>query len=271
MTKKLVIGAIGIVSIAIIIFVVFFSLPANYKDSIRVNTHNINHFEKDAPQARVVVFSDLHLFYDYQVEDLRRVVEVINDANPDIVIFNGDLFHDESYEKDDEVNGEIISILREIKPMYGKFAILGEQDTKNDDARGILVNSDFEVLSNVVRNIRINEIKFNLIGLYNNGKQTKVLGNVSDKTFNFVVSHTPEIIESIQDYKIDVMVTGHTLGGQYNLPFYGSIFDNIRNVPHYKGFAEVNGINIYNSNGLGIYQSNMRFLAPSSIELFIIQ
>lgn len=268
MNKRLLLGLIIVFLTAIIIFFFFFSLPSNYKNKITHNTHSINAFDTQETLAKVIVFSDLHLLYDYDVDNLKKVVEHINQENPDIVIFNGDLFDSKSYKKNNKTNSEIVNILKEIQPVYGKFAILGDQDQKVKETKNILVNSDFEILTNVVRNIKINNKSFNLIGLFNNKKYTNTLNKLNDKSFNFTVTHNPEIIDSIKNYKIDLIVTGHTLGGQYNLPLYGSIFNDIRSVPYYKGYNNVEDISVYNSNGLGIYQSSMRFLAPSSIEIF---
>ncbi|MDH6604020.1 putative MPP superfamily phosphohydrolase [Bacilli bacterium PM5-9] len=270
MNKKILISAIAGVSVIIIIFFIFFYSPSQYKNKITTNTHKINAFSTKSEVARIVVFSDLHLLYDYKVTDLKKVVDKINGVEPDIVIFNGDLFDNKSYQKNKTQNTNIIKTLKELQPIYGKFAILGDQDNANKDASKILVDSDFEILTNTARNIKINSKHFNIIGLYNNGKQTSVLKKLNDKTFNFTLSHSPEIIESIKNYKINTIVTSHTLGGQYNIPIYGSIFSNIKSVPYYKGYSLVNEIGVYNTNGIGIYQSSMRFMAPSSIELFIL-
>ena len=268
MKKRVLLIMIAVFLTAIVIFFFFFSLPSNYKSKVVHNTHNINAFESPEMVAKVIVFSDLNLFYDYNVEDLKKVVTQINQENPDIVIFNGDLIDSKSYKKNNKTTSEIISVLKEIQPVYGKFAILGEQDQKIKETRNILINSDFEILTNVIRNIKINSKSFNLIGLLNNNKYSNTLNKLSDNSFNFVVTHNPEIIDSIKNYKINLIVTGHTLGGQYNLPLYGSLFNDIRSIPYYKGYNKIEGISVYNSNGLGIYQSSMRFLAPSSIEVF---
>ena len=271
MNKKLLVGAIGVVLVLIVGFVFLFSMPANYKSSIKTNTHTLNVFKSDSEIARIVVFNDLHLFYDYTPEDLDKVVTAINGADPDIVVFNGDLIDNASYQQDKKVNAVIVAKLKELKPLYGKFAILGDQDLKNEDSQNILTASDFEILTNRTRNIRINNKLFNIIGLINNGKQETALKNASDKLYNIAFMHDPRLVDSLLNYKIDIMVTAHTLGGQYNLPLYGSIFSDLKEIPYYKGYQKVNGIGIYNSNGLGIYQSSMRLNAPSTIELFILK
>ena len=271
MSKKLIIKLIALVSIIIILFVFFFTIPTNYRNNVRINTHHINAFDTETIQARVVVFSDLHLFYNYQIDDLKNVVDTIISSNPDILIFNGGFFSIEKYEKDEERNQEIIEILREIRPMYGKFAVLSQDDLKNQEIEAVLTQANFEIINNHKRDIRINDVRFDIVGLLNNDDVLNVFDTMSDETFNFVVSNDPIILENIQNFKIDVLVFGRTLGGQYNLPFIGTVFEDIREYPIYRGIHNINEIYVVFSNGLGIYQSSMRFRAPSSIELFILK
>lgn len=270
MNKKILINSIIGIGILIVIFVVFFSIPANYKNTIKVNTHKLDAFKSKTPIAKVVIFSDLHLFYDYQPKNLDKLIDTINQQDPDIVIFNGDLFDSSTYKADTKINNEIIAKLKNIQPLYGKFAVMGEQDFKVTQARSTLINSDFEILNNKNRSVSVNNQSFNIIGLLDNKTSLDIMKKTSDKTFNFVLAHNPNQVNSLKDFKIDCLVTGHSLGGQYNLPFYGSIFKNIRDISYYKGYNNINGIPVYNSNGIGIYNSNMRFRAPSSIEEFIL-
>ncbi len=204
------------------------------------------------------------------MEHLDKLIAKISDQNPDIVIFNGDLFDNDSYEKDIKQNNLIVTKLKEIKPIYGKFALMGDQDKKNKDVRNLLIRSDFEIINNKSRKININNKSFNIVGL-SDKINTKLISKLSDKKLNIAFIHNPKKVEEISKFKLDVIVTGHTLGGQYNLPLYGSVFKDIREIPFYRGFNDVNGSYVYNSNGIGIYQSSMRFLAPSSIEQFIIK
>lgn len=269
MNKKTLIYLIATLVILISIFIVFFTIPSTYKNRIKINNHYIDFFETDEKIANIVVFSDLHLLFDYQVSDLDKVVDKINELNPDIVVFNGDLIDYKSYENNKK-NNEIIEKLKLIKPIYGKFAILGEQDELNKDVKSILNNSDFEIINDKIRNILVNNSTFNFIG-FSEKIDEKNISKLSDKKLNIAFVHNPSTVEKLSKYKLDVIITGHTLGGQYNLPFFGSVFKEIRSIPFYKGVHEINNTLVYNTNGIGIYQSSMRFLAPSSIENFIIE
>jgi predicted MPP superfamily phosphohydrolase len=238
-----------------------------YKNNIKASYHRYDYFNSPNRVSRIIVFSDLHLYYDYQDTNLEKLVNLINEQQPDIVIFNGDLINNKAYKRNDKVNDNIIKQLKRIKPLFGKFAIYGEQDTSNKDAQNILFKADFEALNNQVRNITINNKTFNLIGLLND---TKIMKQASDKSINIVLSHNPINIDKIINNKVNLIVSSHTLGGQYNIPLYGSIFEDIRKIPYYKGTSKLNNIDLISSNGIGIYQSNMRFRAPSTIEVIDI-
>ncbi|MDR3215630.1 MAG: metallophosphoesterase [Bacilli bacterium] len=273
MNKKMLVSLISLVIIVLLIFLIFFTFPTNYKNKIKVASYEHNAFNTKIINAKVIVFSDTHLYYDYNIPQLKMVVDKINEQSPDIVIFNGDLINNKAYALNKEhskINKQIITELKRINPLYGKFAILGEQDETNKDTPNILNEADFEILNNTIRPININNKHFNIIGLKDNKDPLKILSKANDKDFNMVIAHNPNIIDKITNNKIDLIVCGHTLGGQYYLPLIGSIFKDIKTYKYYRGTNNINGIKTYTSNGLGIYQSNMRFNTPSTIETFIL-
>lgn len=267
MSRKILITLITFLIFAIVFFLFFFYFPSQYKNNVKVNYYHLNAFDKEDEQAKILVFSDTNLGEDYNIEDLNKLVETINNQEADIVIFNGDLLSKDN-KLDAKQKTKVIEVLLKIKPLYGKFATLGENDDKSTIR--LLENADFEILNNARRNVRVNDISFNIIGLYNNENYKKPLKNLSDKSFNFAIVSNPALIDSLLANKIDVIVSGYTLGGQYNIPFFGSIYQDLQEGAYSKGNIEENGIKIYNSNGIGTKYNNMRLLAPSSIEVFIL-
>lgn len=265
MNKKFLKGLIFFLIVIIISFLFFFWFPSQYKDNIKVNNYYLDPFSKEKQQAKIVVFSDINMGNDYGIENLDNLVNTISNQEADIVIFNGDLLSKDN-NLDAKQKAKISEELLKIKPLYGKFATLGANDDKS--VVRLLENADFEILNNVARNVRINDVNFNIIGLNNNDSYKKALKNLSDKSFNFALVNNPSLIEKLLGNKIDVIVSGYTLGGQYNIPFFGSIYSDLQVSAYSKGNIEENGIRIYNSNGIGTKYNNMRLLAPSSVEVF---
>lgn len=257
--------------VIIILFFIFFTLPTTYKNTLVVNHVDVEGRQPLKNEIKVAVFSDTHLFFDYGLEDLQNAVNRLNNEAYDVLIFDGDLINATDSAQAGPNAKKISSILNQLRPIYGKFAILGDNDLKVKQSADILKKGGFEILNNKVRNIEVNKASINLIGIRDINKARKTIADLSDKKFNLLVAHNPKIVDEVSNNKIDMIVTAHTLGGQYNLPFYGSIFSDIRDIPYYKGDTEVNGIKVFNTNGLGTERKNIRFLAPSSMEIFTIK
>lgn len=266
--KHLMYACLGLV-VAILFFIIFFTIPSNYKSRVEIKQTNIstNQKEKNTQPVKIAVFSDLQLGYDYMPKDMDILIDNINALKPDIVVFNGDLLAKDAKlsSKDEKL---IVSNLEQLKPLYGKFAIHGDQD----DGKGldILFASGFEELNNQSRTITLNGQKINISGLLNKDYE-KTLEKVKDNTTNIAFIHDPSLASKLSKYKLNAIVTAHTFGGQYNLPLFGSIYSELRKTAHYKGSKSENETLILSNNGIGINRGSMRFNAPSTIDILNIQ
>lgn len=271
MNKKILINIMIGFIVIIILFFIFFTLPTTYKNTVVVNHIDIKSERPLKNEIKVAVFSDAHLFFDYKIEDLQMAVNRLNNEAFDVLIFDGDLIQATKKQEAKPNAKAIINVLSQLRPMYGKFAILGDNDAKVKQTNQILKKSGFEILNNKVRNVEVNKADINVIGIRDLKKARSTLDNLSDKKFNLLIAHNPRVVDEVSHNKLNLIVTAHTLGGQYNLPFYGSVFADIREIPYYKGHTTVNGIEVYNTNGLGTERKNVRFLAPSAMEIFTIK
>ncbi|WP_423363440.1 metallophosphoesterase [Mycoplasma sp. P36-A1] len=267
--KNLVYMCIGMVGI-ILLFIIFFTIPSNYQNKIKVNETTID-VTKDKEIANkpisIAVLSDFQIGSDYTVEQLNRVITRLNSYDPDIVVFNGDILG-EKVEISKEDKKALILELEKIKPLYGKFAITGDQDGKT--SKEILFSGGFEQLENKTRNINLYTKNITISGLLSKDYE-KTLDSVSDKTINLAFIHNPTPVDKLVKYNLNAVVTAHTLGGQYNLPLFGSVYSDIKAIPYYKGSKVISDTLVINNNGIGTKHGDMRFRAPSTIDLLYIK
>ncbi|MEH6937816.1 metallophosphoesterase, partial [Bacillus sp. JJ664] len=97
---------------------------------------------------KIVQFSDTHLGSDYSLPQLQGLVENINNQNPDLIVFTGDLIDNSALFKE---RNEISPILMQLKATYGKYAIYGNHDVGGAGKTvysQVLVNADFTILEN---------------------------------------------------------------------------------------------------------------------------
>lgn len=270
-TRKRSITLIIVFSISIVVVLGVYIRSTQYKSNIKVNINNIDAAEIVEGKIKIGVFSDVQLLFDYQLQDLERAVSILNEQDCDIIVFNGDLINFESITDENLNNNKVIAVLNKLKPKYGKFAILGEQDVQYKKITRIFNNSGFEIIDDKIRNIYIGNNKIDIAGISLDGSPEKVIKKMPEEKFNIIFTHKPDKVDIISKYDIDLVVTSHTLGGQFLLPIYGSIYPEFREFEYYNGSHNVNDTRVYNMNGLGTFSRPVRFNAPSSVDIFIIE
>lgn len=76
-------------------------------------------------KIKVVQISDIQISKNYTIDNFRKVIDTINEENPDIVLFTGDLYENYAEYRDDQ---NLIEALASIQSTYGKFAVWGNRD-----------------------------------------------------------------------------------------------------------------------------------------------
>jgi predicted MPP superfamily phosphohydrolase len=241
--------------------------------------HTISH--KDIPESfsgiRIAQFSDTHVGHHFDKEELEKVVQKINEENPDIVFFTGDLM-DNPLEYDRSNN--LIQILEKIKAPLGKFAIYGNHDHGGygtETYEEIMEASDFTVLKNENTFVEL----IDKSRLYVAGVDDLMLGrpdfretlrNIPDDAYTILLAHEPDAAETISDqFHVNLQLSGHSHGGQVQLPFLGPLITPPLGSKFYEGFYQFNDLTLYVNRGLGTTRQPFRFLAPPEITFFTLE
>ena len=113
-----------------------------------VNEYNIedNNLDKTFGTLKIVHFSDLLYGSTTDMEDLEKVVEIVNNKKPDIVIYTGDLLYKDTVLTEEEMN-EIEEELNKIESKYGKYYVSGDNDKNFESYTTLMENAGFESLN----------------------------------------------------------------------------------------------------------------------------
>lgn len=164
---------------------------------------------------RLVHFTDLHHKGDRAY--LLRIVSRINSLSPDVVCFTGDLIEEKEHLP------ETLELLAKIKsPMYGvpgnhdywskvTFKEIGECFTATGG--GWLLDGQM-----VTRDGKLSIIGVTCLSL----KQPPV--RLNPGTRNIVLMHFPAWVKKFTGQKFDLLLAGHSHGGQVRLPLYGPVY-----------------------------------------------
>lgn len=196
-----------------------------YARFIEPNMLITNRFSVSSPNVKeaftVVFFSDTHFSGIYPEQNIEKIVERINRQNADIVVFGGDFFDNYQKEKDILDLDYMEEQLSSIEAGYGKYCIWGNHDKGGGSAKiyaEMMEKGGFTLLKN--ESILIEELNLEIRGL-----DDYLLGNPDTSTdmmqasrVNIILSHAPDIIDDMDGTNTDIMLSGHSHGGQVFVP-----------------------------------------------------
>lgn len=221
---------------------------------------------------KIAFISDLHYNSFMNKERFQKMIDKINLANPDIILFGGDLFDSpESNPVDNETREELITLLKSLQAPYGKFAVLGEEDQENQDIKDSMYNifyyADFELLDNTNVLLHSDGIhSINLVGidslLGGTPDITQAMSNVDTSNFTIVLTHAPDLVSQLPLNGIDLVLSGHSHAGQISLPLFGPLVGKPGAKKYTHGSYEINTTELIVNNGLGTENFDIRIFAP---------
>ena len=224
---------------------------------------------------KIVQFSDIHYGSTVDKTYLKEIVNKINDIDPDLVIFTGDIIDDNYDLKENDID-DITNILKDINSYAGKYACEGDLD--NTDAFVILQNSEFKLLDNNYDTVYYQgytPIIINALGssTKNNINQENSFKYLEDENnanlFQITLIHEPDTsLEVLNNYSPDVIMTGHSLGGLVRIPFLGNIYNLEGSKKINKKVSKDKETIIYNSYGLGTNKYKFRLFNRPSVNLY---
>ena len=228
-----------------------------------------------AEGLRIAQFTDTHFGFDYDVKRFERAVEKINAFEPPIVVFTGDLYEEYAkYPADDEA---IIAALSSLRAPQGKYAVLGNHDYgrgADEESIRILEAGGFTVLRN-------ESMELPLLGITVTGVDDLLFGSggtfdfssLAEDTYNLVLCHEPDVFAGAANTAVDLMLAGHTHGGQVRVPVLGELilpqYGRLYPMGQYAA-RNVRGSQLFVSRGLGTSNLPLRFCCMPEVALITL-
>jgi predicted MPP superfamily phosphohydrolase len=218
----------------------------------------------------ILHISDLHV--DMNPGAMRRLIELLREVNYDICALTGDYRAKTFGPFDAALEGltRVRSYLRD--PVYG---VLGNHDTIRMVPR--LEEMGIRMLLNESETIVRDNQRIHLAGIddahyYRADNIEKAASQIPHDEFSILLSHTPEIYRQAAHADFNLLLAGHTHGGQVCLP--GSIPITLDSVlPRRMGSGpwRYHTIVGYTSVGAGSSIVGVRFNCPPEITLHHLQ
>lgn len=211
----------------IIILISIFLLISIVKTYYDTNSIEIRHYQIENSSLgevldglKVAHLSDLHI-KNIGIKE-KKILEILKEEKPDLILITGDFISFKgSY-------APVMSFFHQFNAPFGTYAVLGNTEYSNENGSCILCHEE--------RSRKLKE-KQNPVFLRNssfplkiNGKTLNILGvdDPTDKKSNLqrtlqmrnsdgssvLLAHSPEIFEEASGFGIDLLLCGHTHGGQ---------------------------------------------------------
>ncbi len=228
---------------------------------------------------KIVHLTDIHYGSTIFEKELNNIVDKANEIKPDIVVITGDLIDDRlSYDKD-----IIINCLSKIEAKLGKYAVSGNHDIPLDDYNYIIKESGFTSLDNKYELIysKSNE-PIIISGIGYGDEDIGIKTEQFDKyiselktddikpIYSILLVHEPDTVDKLDLTKYDLVLAGHSHGGQVRLPFIGKLYTPEGSKKYYDEYYKINNTDLYISSGLGTSLYRFRLFNKPSFNFYRI-
>lgn len=234
----------------------------------------------------IAALSDLHLGEFVSRKQIRNAVEIANSQASDVVILLGDYV-----DHDGSLAGKLLEELSGLKAREGVFAVLGNHDASADQSEKIV--SAFEqapgisLLRNKVIDIEADD--------HDTRRPVRLFGiespepwwtSISDETaekflrshksnlsnpYVVVACHHPDVFDVCDDLGVDLVLSGHTHGGQIAAPMFRRTVNMGRlAVKYVHGLYRRGQATLIVSSGIGVGVIPARLGMPSEVTIIEI-
>lgn len=222
---------------------------------VQVNTYKIP--VPDLPKAfdnfRILHLTDLHLgplVQDYFIDD---VIQKSNALPKEMIVCTGD------YVNKRDSSGyidQVWPLIAKLKARYGVFNVLGNHDHWADFDRSLYwLNQTGQNIRHQAKAIEKDGQRIWIAGAGDLWEDKigidQALQNVPDNECRIVLAHNPDTADEAFQQRVDLMICGHTHGGQVKIPFIGAPILPVENKKYSSGFIRSEKTNLFISRGIG--------------------
>ena len=203
---------------------------------------------------RITQLTDVHHSRILGIDEVRRVVSLAQQTRPDVFVLTGD--YTTSYRRFIEPCAEALSNLNAPE---GVWAVLGNHDHYTDPelTRRALERNHIKVLTNANTTLRRGSDSIQLSGIddwsWNGTDWPRAFDGLKTNSPTILLSHQPLVLDFAEAQKASLILSGHTHGGQINLPWLGAPARFVtKDLRYAQGLFRRGDTQLYVSSGTGV-------------------
>jgi predicted MPP superfamily phosphohydrolase len=219
--------------------------------------------------------SDIHHGPYTGLDYINHCIEIVNGVNPDIIALTGDFtFAGRRYIE------PCAEVLRGLKARVGVYAVLGNHDyyAGAGQVARALKNSGCRLMVDAQDCLEQRGAKLRLLGvddlIYGTTDVNRLMRDLPREDPKIVLSHNPDFIEefAVKNRHVDLMIAGHTHGGQIRFPLVGAPHISSDYGQRYAiGLNRKGSMQIYTTRGIGTILLPTRFDCPPEIVIYTLR
>lgn len=220
---------------------------------------------------RVAQLSDLHISSYTTAGDIERAAALAMRQSPDVIMLTGDFIWREVWQYAEE----LVEPLRTLRAPLGVYAVLGNHDHWEDAALATRVLAEAGVTLLVNQAVRLEtDAPLWLAGLDDVWERkhdmAAALAGAPDDECKLLLVHEPDYADEAARYPVDLQLSGHSHGGQINLPGYGRPVLPYLGRKYPAGLYQVGPLALYTNRGIGVIAPPVRFNCPPEVTLLTL-
>jgi uncharacterized protein len=252
-----------------------------YSDTFTVRTREVELRIANLPEElegfRIAQIADVQADARTNGSKLQGYVASVNSLKPDLILFGGDLVTNGT----DYITAGAEAVGK-MEARHGTYACLGDHDyfaDRNMVIRGLESNG-ITVLDNVATIVPVGSTYISLTGItnvYRTRPTTSALETIEQQRprgpVNVLLTHQPSewLVNYASEQDYDLLVAGHTHGGQIVFPLPGFLLTGSSFETRYvTGFYKAASMLVSINNGLGLTLAPIRYQAPAEVTLILL-
>ena len=238
---------------------------------LKVKTVPIPISTTQGKHLRIAHVSDLHWGEAVSHEYLKRAFKTIAAQKPDVILMTGDYVNILLTDREDY--REALKRMTLAAPVYaipgnhdgGEWSGPGGGYHNTDTIRAFLISAGIHYIENDFTCPEIKTVKVCLGGVgdwkggFSHPEKFAAAFDSTPADFKILMLHNPDAKHTVKDMKWDLLLAGHTHGGQVTIPFVGSPWVRVQDTKELKGLFTYDGRPYHINPGIGNAQRRWRF------------
>jgi uncharacterized protein len=272
-----------VVAAAVVVAVLAVFVAYSFSETYRLEVKEYTYSSPEVPPAfdgtRIVLLTDIHRGMFFSERRVGRLVDQVNAMAPDLIVLGGDyVYGSKDYER------SAFAELGRLEAPLGTFAVLGNHDYAHladgdwdpKPAIEAAVQAGIPVLDNSGVWIERSGERFRLAGvsdlLRGHPQADPGLEGTTPGDLVVLVSHEPDFVEWLMPQDVNLVLSGHTHGGQ--ITFFGlwaPVVSSEYGQTYRTGLVHNWRATVIVSNGIGTIFPPLRFFARPQIVVITLK